>query len=63
MTELEEAIVELNEAVREIKSFFSQKDKSPVKEILPDIDPTPMPFDPPEYYDPDDEYDDSITVL
>jgi len=32
-----------------------------MKELIPDIDPTPIPFDPPDYYDPDDEYEDSIT--
>jgi len=28
-----------------------------MKELIPDIDPTPIPFDPPDYYDPDYEDD------
>jgi len=31
-----------------------------MKELIPDIDPTPIPFDPPDYYDAEDEYDDNI---
>ena len=33
-----------------------------MEELVPDIDPTPIPFDPPPYYDPDEEYEDSITI-